>query len=201
MSDHPSAPPKQAAHRRSFSPEEDAIIIHSVYINRCGGWETIARRLSCRTARQCRDRWMNYLSPTVRTDPWTESEDRLLLRQVNQIGFRWSVIAHCFNGRSDNDIKNRWYSHLKYETVRDGEKFIMAPGGESLYPERKKRIRIVLPPKQNAFRFLEEQRQVRAPATQKPTEDPPPFEVEDSWETMVTDQGDDQHCPVFALFD
>jgi hypothetical protein len=74
---------------------------------------------------QCRERWSNYLSPNIRSDPWTEAEDRLVVEKMNEDHFSWSLIAPFFNGRSDNDIKNRWYSHLKYETIQQDEKYVL----------------------------------------------------------------------------
>lgn len=160
---------KHAKHRRPFDTIEDAAIMRAMMSGPFEPWDAIARRLPGRTARQCRERWANYLCPAIRSDPWTHEEDRLLVEKINEVSFSWSAIAHSFNGRSDNDIKNRWYSHLRYETVHDGTKYTLTgKGEESPYPQRKKRNRLKVCPKQSAFSLLEQQ---RAMAT---VEMPPP---------------------------
>jgi hypothetical protein len=151
-------PMKHTARRRPFRIEEDALIMRVMLACPGEGWDSIAKTLPGRTTRQCRERWRHYLSPFVRCDPWTEGEDRLLLEKVNEFNFAWSEIATHFHGRSDNDIKNRWYSHLKYETVREGDKYVFATAGAATpYGDRKRRKRIKPCPKQNALRLLERQ--------------------------------------------
>jgi hypothetical protein len=155
---------------------------------------------------------VNYLSPSIRAGPWTEGEDRLLLELINARGFAWSAIGVAFNGRSDNDIKNRWYSHLKYQTIHEGGRLVLAPGGESPYPGRKKRNRAAVYPKQNALQFI--QRQCRAmprliapppipvPAVQPP-EDPPPCAIcsQNVCNFMMLDEGAIDQFSELAFFD
>jgi hypothetical protein len=90
---------------------------------------------------------MNYLTPNLRSDPWTEAEDRLLIEKVNENGFAWAAIAKSFRGRSDNAIKNRWYSHLKYDTVLEDGHYCFMPGAT----RRKRRNRIPDSPQQRAL--------------------------------------------------
>jgi hypothetical protein len=137
---------------------------------------------------------MNYLSPTVRTGPWTEPEDRLLVQQVNVLGFMWSVIAHYFNGRSDNDVKNRWHSHLKYETVIDGGRYVLPADG--VVRGRKKRNRAPAFPKANALRMLhQEQRRVMLGGMledkMKPVEDAHynTQVITDVWDKLCAEEG------------
>jgi hypothetical protein len=103
-------------------------------------------------------------------------------------------------------VKNRWYSHLKYETWREGEKYILAVGQDSPFPDRKKRNRPKVCPKQNALRYLEQQRglvlipKVIPPIVPKPPDDPPQPEVEDFWNRMIADEDPDEHLSLFQLF-
>jgi hypothetical protein len=76
-------------------------------------WIDIATQLPGRCARQCRDRWANYLCPGNKNAAWTASEDELLVEKVTEMGSHWSVIAKSFDGRSENNVKNRWYTHLR----------------------------------------------------------------------------------------
>jgi hypothetical protein len=122
-------------------------------------WESVAQELTERTDRQCRERWLNYLSLQVRSGPWSAEEDAMLVAMLNAHGRSWSVIRRLFNGRSENDIKNRWYSHLQFETVAVGEQLLLARGSpcEVGRTERHKRRRTVCDPKGTALRLLERQ--------------------------------------------
>jgi hypothetical protein len=61
------------------------------------------------TTRQCRERWTNYLNPTIGNIEWTPAEDQLLEEKYARIGAKWQVIAAEFPTRSKNNVKNRWY--------------------------------------------------------------------------------------------
>jgi hypothetical protein len=72
---------------------------------------------------------------------------------MNEHNSSWSLIAQFFNGRSDNDIKNRWYSHLKYETIQKDDKYVFSAGATA----RKKRNRLSVSPKKRALTAMLEQ--------------------------------------------
>jgi hypothetical protein len=61
-----------------------------------------------RSARQCKERWVNYLSPTLNTGEWTPEEDRLLLEKQRAYGTKWAQIAKFFPNRTDGMVKNRF---------------------------------------------------------------------------------------------
>eukprot|EP00826_Nyctotherus_ovalis_P028396 TRINITY_DN2243_c0_g3_i2.p1 TRINITY_DN2243_c0_g3~~TRINITY_DN2243_c0_g3_i2.p1 ORF type:complete len:271 (-),score=51.40 TRINITY_DN2243_c0_g3_i2:100-912(-) len=45
--------------------------------------------------------------------PWTKEEDTLLFKLYKEKGSVWSAIAKNFPGRSENNLKNRFYSTLR----------------------------------------------------------------------------------------
>ena len=71
-------------------------------------WEEITNQMPGRNLRQCKDRWMYYLSPNVNTAPWSNEEEQKLVRLVKEIGPHWVKIASLFDRRTDTQIKNKW---------------------------------------------------------------------------------------------
>ena len=108
-------------HRNKFTQQEDERLISLIKENGAKRWKSIARKMSGKTARQCRDRYMNYLREGLGNRPWTDDEDYLLSQKVKEIGTHWSKIVIFFKGRSTNNIKNRWYTfHLKKKVKPKG---------------------------------------------------------------------------------
>jgi hypothetical protein len=62
---------------------------------------------------------MNYLCPLNKNGPWTLEEDDLLARKVRELGCHWATISKCFDGRSENNVKNRWYSYVRAKQAQD----------------------------------------------------------------------------------
>jgi hypothetical protein len=61
-----------------------------------------------RNARQCKDRWYNFLSPEVVNGPWTEEEEALLCRKFAIFGNSWKRISTFFEGRTEINVKSHW---------------------------------------------------------------------------------------------
>jgi hypothetical protein len=101
-------PGKAPSCRRMFCRDEDARL--RVLVARYGddNWSVVSEEMHSRSPRQCRERYKNYLSPHLSTQPWAESEDALICEKYREIGPRWAQMATDFVGRSDVAIKNRW---------------------------------------------------------------------------------------------
>ncbi|EAX83484.1 Myb-like DNA-binding domain containing protein [Trichomonas vaginalis G3] len=112
--------------RHKFTEEEDKLIRQQIAAVGEGNWTLIAKVVPGRTARQCRERWINYLSPNVANTPWTEEEDRMLENLVETLGTKWCVIAKQFPRRTDVLIKNRW-SLLNRRKIKKQKKIKSEP--------------------------------------------------------------------------
>lgn len=104
--------------RRKFTPEEDHQLKKLIAKYGAKKWNQIALAMPGRSGRQCRDRFANYLNPTLTNGEWSKSEDILLEQKVAQFGQHWNVIAKYFKGRSPNNVKNRWYTYISGQKKR-----------------------------------------------------------------------------------
>ena len=98
----------QKQSKAKFSKEDDMRLIHLVLSMPHPDWFWISKQMINRNPRQCRERWFNYLDPTLHKGDWTEEEDEFLLDKYKEFGPHWNAIARFFNGRSGNAVRNRW---------------------------------------------------------------------------------------------
>lgn len=99
--------------RHKFSKEEDEKLKKIVLQHGEGNWSTIATFMTNRTARQCRERYKNYLSPRIKNEPWTHDEEKILEQKYAEFGPKWAKIALFFESRSDVNVKNHWSAMVK----------------------------------------------------------------------------------------
>jgi len=102
-----------------WTVEEDARLHKIVIENKLNGkilWRGVTRQMNynklsetIRSVRQCRDRWVTVVDPTINRSNWTVEEDFILNHLHNKHGNKWSLIAEKFNNRTTNAIKNRWH--------------------------------------------------------------------------------------------
>jgi hypothetical protein len=91
-----------------FTPEEDERLLEIVRENGTKDWILISYLLGTRNPRQCRERYKNYLDPSLRHCEWTPEEDALLMQKYLEFGAKWNKIGRFFTNRSDNALRNRW---------------------------------------------------------------------------------------------
>nr|POE64009.1 transcription factor myb48 [Quercus suber] len=93
-------------------------------------WDFIAKVSGLnRTGKSCRLRWVNYLHPGLKQGKMTPQEERLVLELHSKWGNRWSRIARKLPGRTDNEIKNYWRTHMRKKAQE--EKQAMSPSPSS----------------------------------------------------------------------
>ncbi|MQM11126.1 hypothetical protein Taro_044028, partial [Colocasia esculenta] len=107
--------------RGAWTAEEDEVLSSFIRREGEGKWRTLPRRAGLqRCGKSCRLRWMNYLRPSVKRGRITPDEEDLILRLHRLLGNRWALIAGRLPGRTDNEIKNYWNSHLSKKLVSQG---------------------------------------------------------------------------------
>ncbi|KAJ7972030.1 Myb transcription factor [Quillaja saponaria] len=107
--------------RGPWTPKEDEILANYVKREGQGKWRTVPKRAGLdRCGKSCRLRWMNYLRPCVKRGHIAPDEEDLILRLHRLLGNRWALIAGRIPGRTDNEIKNYWNTHLSKKLINQG---------------------------------------------------------------------------------
>ncbi|XP_059276433.1 myb-related protein 308-like [Lycium ferocissimum] len=98
----------------AWTTNEDMILTEYVKEHGEGtGWRSLPKKAGLlRCGKSCRLRWVNYLKPGLKRGSFTPEEEDLIVRLYTLLGSRWSLIAGRIPGRTDNDIKNYWNTHL-----------------------------------------------------------------------------------------
>lgn len=98
--------------RKFFTSNEDELLKMIAWRYGAKNWILIASMIPGKTARQCRDRYMNYLAPGLCHSEWTVEEDDLLKKLYKEYGPKWSLISKQLPNRSPINVKNRWAHFL-----------------------------------------------------------------------------------------
>lgn len=110
--------PKQCMHRfrnklentkrGKWSLDEDARLVTAVERFGLKKWCKVSEAVLTRNDAQCRERYLNVLSPDVCKAKWTYDEDMELDRLVKRYGEgNWSLISSQLSGRTDAQCRRR----------------------------------------------------------------------------------------------
>mmetsp|Transcript_15097 Transcript_15097/g.23438 ORF Transcript_15097/g.23438 Transcript_15097/m.23438 type:complete len:478 (+) Transcript_15097:360-1793(+) len=96
-----------------WTKEEDESLINLVKKHGKMDWFRISAEIPSRNRKQCRDRYTNHLETGVKKGDWTPEEDSLIFELQKKLGNKWAIIASKMPNRTDNAIKNRFWSHKR----------------------------------------------------------------------------------------
>ena len=90
-----------------WNAEEDEQLRAAVRIHGSSSWPAVAAIIPGRNCKQCRERWNNYLDPTLKKGCWEPAEDKALVKGQEMFGSRWSLLAKLLPGRSQIQVRDR----------------------------------------------------------------------------------------------
>ncbi|GAA0160608.1 DNA-binding transcription factor [Lithospermum erythrorhizon] len=104
-----------------WTAEEDRKLINFILNNGQCCWRAAPKLAGLsRCGKSCRLRWTNYLRPDLKRGLLSEYEEQMVIDLHAQLGNRWSKIASHLQGRTDNEIKNHWNTHIKKKLKKMG---------------------------------------------------------------------------------
>ncbi|KAL6184746.1 hypothetical protein ACLB2K_046146 [Fragaria x ananassa] len=104
-----------------WTPEEDQKLVQYIQEHGHGSWRALPKLAGLnRCGKSCRLRWTNYLRPDIKRGNFSQEEEQTILHLHSLLGNKWSAIATHLSGRTDNEIKNFWNTHLKKKLIQMG---------------------------------------------------------------------------------
>ncbi|GAB4861471.1 hypothetical protein Ancab_036673 [Ancistrocladus abbreviatus] len=105
---------KAGVKKGPWSQAEDLMLISFIQKHGHSNWRALPKLAGlARCGKSCRLRWVNYLRPDLKRGNFTLEEEETIIKLHEQLGNKWSKIASHLPGRTDNEIKNVWNTHLK----------------------------------------------------------------------------------------
>ncbi|PUZ63151.1 hypothetical protein GQ55_3G044700 [Panicum hallii var. hallii] len=104
---------KAHTNKGAWTMEEDQRLVAYIRAHGEGSWRSLPKA-------SCRLRWINYLRPDLKRGNFTEEEDDIIIKLHGLLGNKWSQIAGRLPGRTDNEIKNYWNTHIKRKLLARG---------------------------------------------------------------------------------
>ncbi|KAF2283161.1 hypothetical protein GH714_043491 [Hevea brasiliensis] len=112
---------KNGIKKGPWTPEEDHKLITYIQLHGPCNWRTLPKNAGLqRCGKSCRLRWTNYLRPDIKRGRFSFEEEETIIQLHSIMGNKWSAIAARLPGRTDNEIKNYWNTHIRKRLLRNG---------------------------------------------------------------------------------
>ena len=85
-----------------WTEEEDMVLVQLVEKIGAQKWTMISEYLPSRIGKQCRERWLTALDPSINKQQWTLKEDIDFLQKWLNVGNKWREIANLIDGRTES---------------------------------------------------------------------------------------------------
>ncbi|CAK8569965.1 unnamed protein product [Lathyrus sativus] len=97
-----------------WTKEEDENLKDHIKKHGEGNWKAIQKESGlARCGKSCRLRWSNHLRPGVKKGSFIAEEERLIIECHFLKGNKWAHMDTLLPGRTNNEIKNFWYTRSK----------------------------------------------------------------------------------------
>lgn len=129
-----------------WTKDEDEKLLELINLYGKDNWNFLSKQMGSRNARQCKERFQNYLDPDIKCGRWTPEEDQLILLKRHELGPKWMLIKSFFKNRTDAMIKTRYNALIRAKRIREKKRLINSKISESKKEKMKFKVaKMILP--------------------------------------------------------